>query len=101
MILNINTYWFESFYSMLISYNKLKYITTKQTLINIESAINELYISISINSVSFVFSFITIILAIISFLSDNNHENENTGLYYILVISTICLIVCSLTQDLF
>lgn len=79
----------------------LDYKVITQSLINIEYLVTEFFVSISINPVSFIFSFITILLSIIAFLSDNNHENEHTGLYYILVSSTVFLVICSLTQDLF
>ena len=73
----------------------------QESLLNVESLVNEFYISISLNSVSFIFSFITILLTIIAVLSDHNHENESTGLYNILCFSTTCLIICSVSHDLF
>ena len=73
----------------------------QESLLGVESLVSEFYISISLNSVSFIFSFITIILTIIAVLSDHNHENENTGLYNILCFSTACLVICSISHDLF
>lgn len=72
-----------------------------QRIIDIEQATSSLYISISFNSVSLIFSFITILLTFIALLSDHNHENEHTGLYNILVFATVCLTICSCSQDLF
>ena len=78
-----------------------EYYIFNENLLVVEYLITEFYISISLNSVSFIFSFITILLTLVSLLIDYNHENEHTSLYYILLTSTACLVVCSLTQDLF
>lgn len=72
-----------------------------QRIIDIEQTVSELYVSISFNTVSLIFSLITILLTFIALLSDHNHENEHTGLYNILVFATVCLTICSCTQDLF
>ena len=102
MIIKKNNEWLQVIFDSVQEYfQQYGNLIHNQSLLNVESIITEFYISISINSVSFIFSFITILLAIISFLSDNNHENENTGLYYILLASTFCLVICSITQDLF
>ena len=98
-ILKKNIEWYSMIEYYITPFLDYKVIT--QSLINIEYLVTEFFVSISINPVSFIFSFITILLSIIAFLSDNNHENEHTGLYYILVSSTVFLVICSLTQDLF
>ena len=94
-----NTFWsnyYNSWRSFVPYYTKYS-----ETLLNVESTVTEFYVSISLNSVSLIFAFITILLTIIAILSDHNHENESTGLYNILFISTLCLVICSISQDLF
>lgn len=95
---------YEWYYNCVTYYNAIihkLFLGTNQSLLNIESTVSEFYISISLNTVSFVFSFATILLTIVATLSDHNHENESTGLYSIIIFSTTCLVVCSVSQDLF
>ena len=56
---------------------------------------------IDIDAISFAFIYVTLVLTFIAILVDHNHENEDTGLYNILVISAVCLMLCSSTLDLF
>lgn len=88
---------FTDYLTNYLTQNKNNY----QTLYNIEQTISELFIRISLDSVNLIFSLITILLVIIRILSDHNHENENNSIYFILWFSTLCLIVCFITNDLF
>lgn len=72
-----------------------------QTCYSIEQTIREVYKNLSFDAVNLLFSFITILLVIVRALADSNHENEHTSLYNILVFSTICLVICFTTHDLF
>ena len=56
---------------------------------------------IDIDAISFAFIYVTLVLTFIAILVDHNHENEDTGLYNILVISAVCLMLCFSTLDLF
>ena len=74
---------------------------TEQVIYTIEQLTRELYKSLSLDAVNLLFSFITVLLVIIRILSDHNHENEHTSLYNILLFSTVCLVICFSTHDLF
>ena len=101
-LLNKNFEWTQ-LYDLLVSlgYTETCFNTLYQSVINIEQLTNQISKSISLDSISLIFVYITILLTIIAILSDHNHENEHTGLYNILLFSTGCLVLCSSTQDLF
>ena len=95
--------WLD-FFDTIYIYN-IYYIHTPShyfhSIFNIEQLVSEMFIRISIDFINLSFTFVTALLAFISVLSDHNHENEHTSLYKIIVFSTICLIICFTTNDLF
>ena len=82
-------------------YNPAEKINSNHILYIIEQNISELFIRISLDSINIIFSLTTILLVLIRILSDHNHENEYNSLYKILWFSSICLVVCFITTDLF
>jgi NADH:ubiquinone oxidoreductase subunit 4 (subunit M) len=102
MLTQKNNEWNELFYTLKNQFVSLKFnIYFEKSIIYVERITTNTLGGILLNSISLTFILVTILLTYLAILSDHNHENEHLGLYNLLLFSTICLIVCFSTHDLF